>query len=602
MWETLINTKCLGVPAFLQRIAGHTGLTDPKELAELLQCGIESGDLTTTLVGNGQDARLMVSNPADRPRGKTVSRLMRDRNTFVMRAQKPEGYLLDTEIPAVTRRTMNWCAQPWYVPNGLIHSTMKKLLSAGHFNDPKYDRMELLMLSEFEQFGVDPYLLPLFPGGRWRLYTDSNGIASYQLGDWHRAACDYAEQFSCSDEDIHYALPLIEDEYGVCEDNYLSILSDPVEFVLNHRDFGITKKPGCSLRAAEALREMIEEGKTGYILQQDQTNSGAALYSWFNGDVNLARLTNFVWSKTKQCLYTAATQVVSALSDSGLVSEVAKAHAAFFARSTGKTCIVPMVYGACSESTMKGLILDDPQKPSSPHFLDLKQDYIPGSLDDLRDDQFNQNHLEFWRSLPDTFADAVKIGIDVANAYELAVYGSEKKGVDGLTSRLRPTMQALKDAGKNAESKGRTCSFTSPSGCPVNNYKVLVDGEADPVSVEYYIDGKRHRTSMLPMELVSSVSATPPNAIHCVDGSVVHFTGAMCQREGIPFSPIHDSFGTAVPYARRMKDMVRSSILMIPQDWMDKEILAPNGVETLAERGWQPLDKNEFKKAEHFLG
>ena len=600
MWEYLLNTKCLGVPAFLQRIAGHTGLTDPRELGDLLSMGIAGGDLTTTLVGEGEDARLMVSNPADRPKGKTVSRLMRDRDTFVLRSKKPKGMLLDTEIPEVTRRTMNWCSGTWYRPNALVLSTMKTLMDADYFNSPKHDRMELLMLSEFDNFGTDPYLLPMFPDGRWRLYTDSNGVASYQLGDWHRAICDYAATFKCGDEDIHYALTLIDDEYGVCEDNYLSILSDPAAFVRNHRDFGIAKKPACSLRAAEAIREMIEEGTTSYILQQDQTNSGAALYSWFNGDVNLARLTNFVLSKTKQCLYTAAAQMVSALADAGRVSAAAKAHAAFFARGTGKTCIVPMVYGAASESTMKGLILDDPQKPSAPTFLDLKQDYIPGSLDNLRTDQFNSTHLEFWKDIG--WKEAVKVGLDVASAYELAVYGSEQQGIDGLTSRLRPTMQALKDAAQNAEDKGRTCSFQSPSGCPVNNYKVLVDGEADSVPVEYYIGGKRHRAFMLPMETVSSVSATPPNAIHCVDGSVVHFVGPMCQRYGMPFSPIHDSFGTAVPFARRMKSLVRSAIMMIPQDWLDREILSPNGVETLAERGWQPLDKNQFKKAEHFLG
>jgi len=578
----------LDAPSFLQRMAEHTGVTCPKALAQLMQLGLDSGDLKLARIGAGKDARLFVSNGAITRKGMDVSRLVRDPEAIRRRSMEPSGSIMGRPLSAEYSLAVNYLSQQWFRPNASILATARELVAKGDYFDPRNDRMDLLCIGEFNNFGEDEYLLPMFPDSRYRIYTDSSGIASYQGGDMHRAICDFAEAKAVTDDDIHYALAAFEAEYGVTESNYREIISNPAGFIV---EGGFGKKPWCTLRHAFAVDEMIRLRRTAVIFQQDQTNSGGALYAWLTGDRSLARLTNFLPSSEKQDLYGAAGQLVEA---AGLLPVEAAGETQFTSRQMGKAFIIPMIYGAANASQTKGLFLKDAQNtPLS--IIDDTGCYIPGSLESIPADKLNPKHIEFLRGLG--WAKAVRVGSQIASAYEQAMFGSAR--VKGLTSRLRPAMVAIKAAARATHRAGGLLQWTSPSGCSVTSRKFRVDTDADLQTVDISHDGGRNRISFAPVIEYGSEAAAPPNVIHSLDASVVHKVAVRCAQADIALAPIHDSFGTHVRDARQVKDYVRDSICEIPQDFLDTQILGPAQVQTL---NYDGLDINEFRKAEHFLG
>jgi hypothetical protein len=597
MFKYLLN-KMQDAASFIQRVAEMTGITDPASLEQIVQAGIDAGELSCCTIGNGKGARLFITNPSVKMTNqKTVSRLIRDIDGEIdERAASPKGQICSFELSDTFRNSVDYMSKIKFSPNHLILTVMKDLLEDGYW-DATTDKMELLIIQEFSLYGTDPYNLPLFPDRRTRKYTRSGGIASYQGGDWHRAICDFATKLSFRPADIEFVLPKIEKEYAVSLANYQEILADPMGFVKTYTG----KKPGCALRAAEVIREMVEDGESAYIFQQDQTNSGGGIYAYFNGDTSLGKLTNMLPSDEPQCLYNAATQWVA---ESGLLPDACENHEAATSRGTGKTFIVPMIYGAANIALTRAVVLDDPKRDSGIIFMDDAGLYIDGSLDHLPDRKFNSDHHEFLLDLG--WDKAICVSSDMAKAYEVAIYGDGEKST-GLTTRLRPTMVAIKEAARNCADDDRCMTWTAPNGCKILNYKLVVDatdeGKANMSFINLVVDGKRHRVSLLPMLVVDSVTAAPPNAIHSVDASVIDFIACFFEMLAIELACIHDSIGTHICHARMVFPAMKMVYVNhIPQDFLDKEIFEPNGVKTLVERGWNPLPLEKFMETTDWMG
>lgn len=587
MYRYLLN-HVLRVSAFMQRLAEQTGCTDPNDLRDIMQGGVNDGSLSLFHVGEGEDTRLFVKNGCVDFKGKTVSRLQRSEEEVRRRSIAPEGNnIMGIDLPVAYTTAVNYLSEGRFKPNGLILSTMRSLASEGYF-DPKKNMMELLMLQEFAEFGTGEYYLPMFPDFRYRIYTDSQGIASYQGGDCHRAICDFAERLPASDNDLQIFLEVIAEEYGVTEDNYRSILADPVKFI---KDF-TGKKPFCALRAAEAIREMKEDGVSGYILQQDQTASGPALFGWFTGDEGLCRFTNLYPSTTKQCLYKATAQLVEG---ADLLPMQVRDNPLFVERKTAKTFIMPMVYSAANPSLTRGAILRDGANKKI-QFLDEIGNYLRGSLESVSLDDLNGRFLDVWQGMG--WSLAVRVASDVARAYENALFGS--KTVGGLTTRLRPAMVSLKQASRSVRVGGGVLNWTSPSGCKVFNRQLSINLEAEPVIINLRDGDKRHRVSFQPIAVGSSDAAAPPNVIHSVDGSVVHFIAVMAKEAGYRLAPIHDSFGTHISGARWVREAFKEVMIhRIDRQWLNNGVLIPQKVSPLPYDG---ADIGRFMKAQHFLG
>ena len=511
----LLN-KVLDVPSLIQRVAEHTGYTDTMVLQELIQQGVDEEQLRLFTVGKGEAARLFVTNTSVRQKNmKTVPRLIRKDEWYRRRSMAPEGQIMGVDLSPTYTKAVNYLSMIRYQPNAVVLQLMEELQRDDFFDDIR-NKMELLMMAEFRTYGTGPHLLPMFPDHRYRVYTDSSGVASYQGGDWHRAICDFAEAKPVNGEDIHYTLPVIASEYNVTEDNYRQILDAGVEFIKNPSDFGINKKPACSYRAALAIKEMRETGKTAYIVQQDQSASAIGYYSYFTGDVGAAKLSNFLPSKDKQCFYTAAAEYVK---HGELLPEDCRGHSIFFEKTTGKAIIIPMVYSAANASQTRGLILDKPQTDGI-KFVDSTGVYIPGSLDNHPEESFNPQYAEILKGMGWDLA--VRVASDVARAYEIAVF-------DGLTCHLRTAMTSIKKASRVANKAGRKLTWESPSGCHIVNRKLVVDKDAERCTININHDGRRHRISFLPVTEECSDSAAPPNFIHSVDASTVHNTAVSCE-------------------------------------------------------------------------
>lgn len=594
MYRYLLN-HVLRASKFMQRIAEHTGVEDREALQQILQIGLDSGSLSvfelsgTDAVEDGEGgnnySQLYIRNNEVEMQGKTTARLQRSKEETRRRSMSPDG-VLDLDLPDAFKDAVTYLSETEFSPNKLILATMRTLADEGFF-DPKRNQMELLMLQEFTNFGEGTYYLPMFPDFRYRLYTDSRGVASYQGGDCHRAVCDFAEKLPASDEDIQIFLEVVSSEYGVTENNYRDILADPVKFIKDCKD----SKPFCALRAAEAIREMKEEGCSGYILQQDQSASGPAWYAWFTGDESLCYLTNLYASDSPQSLYTAMSLYVN---EARLLPMHVRDNPLFVDRKTAKTFAVPMIYSAANPSLTRGAILKNPQT-SKVQYLNDAGDYIAGSLDRVSSLDLNDRYAGVWKEMG--WSLAVRVASDVARAYETSLFGS--KTVGGLTSRLRPAMMAIKSASRNRRADGEVLNWTSPSGCRVFNRKMVVDMDAKPWAINFEYDSKRHRISFQPVKATSSDAASGPNVIHSVDASAVHFMALMASEAGIRIAPIHDSIGTHIAHARWVRTAFKACISRVDQKFLDSEILIPSKVRPLDYPG---ADRKRFAKSRHIIG
>jgi DNA-directed RNA polymerase len=151
------------------------------------------------------------------------------------------------------------------------------------------------------------------------------------------------------------------------------------------------------------------------------------------------------------------------------------------------------------------------------------------------------------------------------------------------------------------QNAGGVLNWTSPSGCKVFNRQLSVDLEADPVFINLRGgDGKRHRVSFQPIAVGSSDAAAPPNVIHSVDGSIVHFVAVRAMEDGYRLAPIHDSFGTHICGARWMRHTFKMVMVhQIPKQWINTNVLIPSKIDPLPYEG---VDINRFMQAQHFLG
>lgn len=510
-----------------QRIAVHSGVTEPVDLQSIIQHGVDEGQLHIFPVGSGKDRRIFVSNECVSPKNmKTRPRLIRkEGKEHRRRSVVPGGQIMGDRLSPTYLRAVDYMSSMRFRPNTAILQLMDELEKEKFF-DPIRNTMELLMMAEFRTYGTGSYSLPVFPDYRTRLYTDSGGIASYQGGDWHRATCDFAVSKPANSEAIHYALKLLASEYNVTEDNYRQILAAGKEAIKNPGDFGINKKPACSYRAALAIEELHETGQSAYILQQDQHASGPDLIARMTGCETLASIVRDgrFWK-----------EAVSYVKNGNLLPEICQNFDIFQTTTAAKDVITPMLYTAGNATQMKGIILSRPTTDLV-QFMDRTGCYIPGSLDKHTKDDLNPDYAHIWKSMG--WERAIRVASDVARAYEKTVFA--------LIPTLRKLMTNIKKVAKVAEDEGRYLTWENVSGCKIINRKIEENTLADMCMISITYNGKRYRSSYYPMHEVGSSSAALPNLVHSQDGGVLHLTVCWCEEREVWIATIHDSLGTHV--------------------------------------------------------
>lgn len=419
-----------------------------------------------------------------------------------------------------------------------------------------------------------------------RYYALMNPV-THQGGDVARGLTWFARKSKVrSKESMMRIISAIKDEYGVSKENYELILKDPsLAFGTEHGLKG--KKPVCAYAAAVAIDEMVKTGRTGYIVQQDQTCSGFQHWSMELECAMLALLTNLSGGK-KQDLYTEAANCAKFFYHGEYVY--------WFDRQTGKFMVMRLGYGAAAKSLSRGLIL---AKPQDDDYVYMNEDgvYIPESLDKIEISRLNETHLDHFRSVG--WAE----GVAQANKVSKAYYN----GLMTLSPKLQAALKMSKIANENALKMGEFLSWELPNGDVKQNMAWAPDPKAEKVRIQMKDhNGRKFQFSFMPMIRMANGSAVAPIMIHSLDGFVMGDIVIVSSEDyGEPIAGIHDSVGTTVSHFDEIKPMwIRTceKYILNRERSVFFDTMLKYGVpfpKKLWPNGWKPID---ISKAQYHLG
>jgi hypothetical protein len=357
-----------------------------------------------------------------------------------------------------------------------------------------------------------------------RLYALMNAL-SHQGGDLSRSLTDFAKKREVTQ--IDKWIDAIRDEYGVHLGNYKDVIANPHKLWTDPSFFKFkkVKKPFCTLRAALAIEEVVTTGRTGYILQQDQTCSGFQEFGILLRCPVLSTLTN-LQGGDKQDLYKTSASIARGMCPlSGLDD--------FFDRGPGKYFVMRVGYGAAARGLARGMILSDTK--SDIEYLDNTGAYVPNILDKLNEEDFNSTFYDLFK--PMGWHRAVKGSIEVSKAYH--------KALMEISPRLRDALRLIKKANQTAIDRGEFLEWTLPSGAVKKLDGWEVNMEAEPIRISMrQMGGKRFQFRYLPMKRGVNNSKAPPCFIHSKDGWRMVNMILWASARGIDIAPIHDSIGT----------------------------------------------------------
>lgn len=429
-----------------------------------------------------------------------------------------------------------------------------------------------------------------------RIYATHNPV-SHQGADPGRGIADFAGEYTLARKDRKAFEKVTEDEYGVNFKNYRKILENPELLFTDPKTLGVKgSKPICTYRCAYAYNELAWKGKTGYILQQDQTCSG---FQHIAIEVNcrtLALLTNLV-SGPKQDLYTTTAELAKGM----ILLANDEKYMYFLTRKGGKFFVLRIGYGAAAKSLARGLILADPQLDPV-EYLTKDGVYIPGTLENLEFKRFNPDNIQHWkktRLLCGT--ENWKLNCEIAEVISKAYYDA----LMAISPKLQSALRMIKQANNTAIRKGEFLTWTLPNGDVKRNIGWEVDSLSQPVAVTLKNGDKRVQFNYMPMHRMATDSSAAPKFIHSLDGFICGEVIRECEMSDIPIATIHDSLGTSVEHFLKVKEMwkkaVYAHLCARPQslffEMMNRyEIPIPPSV---WKDGWKPLD---IGAAEHYMG
>jgi hypothetical protein len=370
-----------------------------------------------------------------------------------------------------------------------------------------------------------------------RFYALHNRF-THQGAEWMRASVDAAEEKPIKPEDIDDAFIIVTKETGVTRTNWRAILKDE-SLCFTGKHLGLkTSKPAAVYRAAIFFREILEKGRSGYIIQQDQTCSGFQIIAMLLACRNLMTLTNLNGGE-EQDFYTASSDLARGMYSGEFFPEC------LFIRSGAKYFVLRIGYGAATSSLARGLILANPQE-SPVQYLTEEGAFIPGVLDKLPIQDFNEDYYEMWKDL------GWKRAVEVSQQTSKAYYGA----IMQISPKLRWFLSSMKLANRIALERGEFLSWEPIPGEVKKNVRYTADWKAKPRKVQFFDkNGKEFYVNIHPFEKDAAASAAPPCYVHSFDGATIMLVVEMCKELGIPVFPIHDSIGTTVDNFKKVKEM-----------------------------------------------
>ncbi|KAE8150605.1 hypothetical protein BDV25DRAFT_154124 [Aspergillus avenaceus] len=332
----------------------------------------------------------------------------------------------------------------------------------------------------------------------------------------------------------------------------------------------------CELRNALKLSDPTE-----YLSQlpihQDGSCNGLQHYAALGGDKVGAQQVNLEPSDRPSDVYTGVAEYVKDVvaHDAAQGVEIAKILDGRITRKIVKQTVMTNVYGVTFMGAMKQV-----RKQLIDHYPELsvaeKRDgalYIARKIFEALSSMFNGAHdIQYWlgdcatritQSLsPDQIKQIAKDTMGVPKS-------EDPKGDATEEAKIRSSTKSLTDPAKRFRS---TVIWTTPLGLPV---------------VQPYRARKARRvhTTLQDLSIVDmgsddvvskrkQLQAFPPNFIHSLDATHMMLSAIACNRAGLTFSAVHDSFWTHASDVDSMNEILREAFVRMHSDDVVKRLAA----------------------------
>lgn len=400
--------------------------------------------------------------------------------------------------------------------------------------------------------GPETFSQKYFLDWRGRIYGSGAGA---QGPDHIRAMVDLATPEPVSAQALAYAKTVIAEEYGAeIVENAATIAADPARFLRENRH----GKRFRALRAALAIVEVGMTGRSGYILQQDAHCSGFQHIALMWGDQEMAAATNLT-ERGNDLYLRIANAVADALSeDDGSETGVARLILDHRAAATERTVAKPVVmltgYGSSARSIAVGWAVALGWQTLSGDDLGSEPSAALASAE--RDAFWAQAPPETMISHPlrAMVEDGIERGLqpraileDLASKYS-EVMGREFPSIQALKAKVGEVFRSF--------DQYTAMRWTSPVGMRCES-SVVVAGEKG------FPTGAGWKEGPGALTVLTSPAGAMPNFVHSVDAALVAFAAIAAAEEGISVTPIHDSFGTSMAHAMRLRDIVAEQMLVM---------------------------------------
>lgn len=342
--------------------------------------------------------------------------------------------------------------------------------------------------------------------GDWYLspFADWRGRVYLQSGQFGSPMTDHVNR-GCTDLAEGKVASLDDQAYvaQVIADEHDLTLGTAKDFLSSPVEWcathGVPSKIGCFTRAAWALVEMSEGKPCGFIVQQDASCSGFQIMALLTGDSSLAEQVNLLSEEKQHDLYTYVA------TEAGIF-EMLAGHGITntkVARTCAKAVVMLVGYGAGADTVGAGIL----GKGTDPK---LDADGVAISA---------------------TFGG---VELTAEQCKELA-----EAGVNTLYARF-PALEGLKKSAQQWAKVNGGTEWVSPSGLKCIKRDITIDEESGEVYEE------------------TGYAGALPNLIHSVDGAIA---AKAITTFGAPLVTIHDSFGSSVADARRVRRCVAEAYL-----------------------------------------
>jgi len=472
-------------------------------------------------------------------------------------------------------RAMNIVQNTPYCINSRVLQTMLQCSSRTSTSTKKAIDQALLI-------GNRRYYLRVFCDWRGRIYTDSRALLSYQGDDPNRALCQYKEYVDVDTEDILFAKEVIKEEYGeYVATEYKAIANDPISFMLRSEHTS-----WCALAGAMALEEAERTGRSRYILQQDASCSGFQHIASIMGDEELARETNIIGNSGD--LYTSAAKAVehSHLNVENEVDQLLQRHwPTITSRNAAKGVVMLTGYGSSARGIAKSWLENMGYKVET---TGEKENRI---LEIIETPEILPNHL-----LKNMLLDAQKNALDEADVLTKLAEKYQKALLEKYPSISR-FVNCVRNAAKDYfDMYGVAIRWDSPSAMRCIAAKCTLMEKLEPLKVQATSGKIRLNVSIPGNQLNEQATGAAPNLIHSIDAALVHYTILAMS----PVSPIHDSFGTHMKYAKELAETVREEMIKLDHwNYFLRVVTEEWGAKVKANLRNKPLDTTEVRNGMH---